>query len=86
MHTRAPAIALFALLSTGAAFAHDDAHGDAREKAHDSTRSEHAAGHNQQQVEDDSAHGYQNPTGVDPDPRMDDHPAPSHDHDEEMND
>ena len=76
MHIAAPAFALAALLATGAALAHQDAPDTAPNDTVDQ----------QQQTEDDSAHGYQNPTGVDPDPRMDDHPAPSHDHDEEADD
>ncbi len=77
MHITPPAIALFALLTAGAAHANEAPSGS----THD------AADHNQQQTEDDSAHGYQNPTGVDPDPRMDDHPAPNtHEHDEDNDD
>jgi len=77
MHITPPAIALFTLLATGAAFAN--------EGAQDS--SQNTADQHRQQMEDDSAHGYQNPTGVDPDPRMDDHPAPNaHEHDEDNDD
>lgn len=76
MHITAPAFTLVALLATGAAFAHDHAHDSSQD----------AADRQHQQTEEDSAHGYQNPTGVDPDPRMDDHPEPSHDDDEELAD
>lgn len=76
MHISAPAFTLVALLATGAAFAHQHA---------PETSSEDDA-QQQQQMDDDSAHGYQNPTGVDPDPRMDDHPEPDHEHDEEIED
>ncbi|MBA1264178.1 hypothetical protein ACYCFC_10490 [Stutzerimonas sp. NM35] len=77
MHITPSAIALFTLLATGTAFANESAQ-DGSQNTTDSHR---------QQLEDDSAHGYQNPTGVDPDPRMDDHPAPnSHEHDEDSDD
>jgi opacity protein-like surface antigen len=40
-----------------------------------SSESEQEAGQSQQEQNDDaSAHGYQTPTGEDPDPRMTDHP------------
>lgn len=76
MHITTPAFAVIALLTTGAAFGHDDVHESSQD-----TSDQHQQMH--QQNEDDSAHGYQNPTGVDPDPRMDEHPEPTHDEDDE---
>lgn len=65
MLANAPALALLLLLAAGAAHAQDDIH----DAAHDQEPS-------LQQSGEDDAHGYQNPTGTDPDPRMNNHPVP----------
>lgn len=55
------ALTLFASLVATGAMAHDD---DMKNQPTDSTMEQRA------QDDDASAHGYQNPTGTDPDPRM----------------
>ncbi|WP_313554022.1 hypothetical protein [Stutzerimonas nitrititolerans] len=59
------ALTLFASLVATGAMAHDH---DMESQPTDSTMDQRA------QDDDASAHGYQNPTGTDPDPRMTNHP------------
>lgn len=59
------ALALFASLVATGAMAREDA---MKNQPTDSTMEQRA------QDDDASAHGYQNPTGTDPDPRMTNHP------------
>lgn len=58
------ALALFASLVATGAMAHDH---DMKNQPKDSTMEQRA------HDDDASAHGYQNPTGTDPDPRMTNH-------------
>lgn len=59
-----PAATLFAALLASAAV----------QAATSDSAQDPATGHQHEQNDDASAHGYQNPTGQDPDPRMTEHP------------